>query len=190
MRWFQSALVCLLLLLFAGAAVGADQSAGVWLDVPFIRQEKNGCGAASIAMVMQYWSQQQHHRWGPQADAAQIQRELYSAKAHGIYAKDLQHYLENKGFQVFAFRGDWGELRENLSKGRPLIVALKPLAGDPSLHYLVVAGLDWQHGIVLVNDPAQRKLLKEDRANFEREWNATGKWTLLAVPKTSARSAQ
>lgn len=193
MRWFQfAATVCLLLLIIGAPTFAADQSradrsganqpGGVWLDVPFIRQEKNGCGAASIAMVMQYWSQQQHSS-GPQADAAQIQRELYSAKAHGIYAKDLQHYFESQGYQVFAFRGDWGELRENLSKGRPLIVALKPLAGDPSLHYLVVAGIDWQQGIVLVNDPAQRKLLKEDRASFEREWDATGKWTLLAVPK-------
>ena len=33
--------------------------AGVWLDVPFVKQEKDGCGAASIAMVMQYWQAQQ-----------------------------------------------------------------------------------------------------------------------------------
>ena len=32
---------------------------GVWLDVPFVKQEKDGCGAASIAMVMQYWQAQQ-----------------------------------------------------------------------------------------------------------------------------------
>jgi len=39
---------------------------------------------------------------------------------------------------------------------------------------------------VLVNDPAQRKLLKLERSSFEREWSAAGKWTLLAVPQTAA----
>jgi hypothetical protein len=36
-----------------GAAPHAEP-AGVWLDVPFVSQEKNGCGAASIAMVVRY----------------------------------------------------------------------------------------------------------------------------------------
>ncbi len=36
-----------------GILMAADP-AGIWLDVPFIAQEKDGCGAASIAMVMQY----------------------------------------------------------------------------------------------------------------------------------------
>src|ERR1043165_5812507 len=38
-----------------GALALGTPASGVWLDVPFIKQEKDGCGAASIAMVMQYW---------------------------------------------------------------------------------------------------------------------------------------
>ena len=45
--------------LYLGGMILAAQQPGVWLDVPFVRQEKNGCGAASIAMVMQYWQRQQ-----------------------------------------------------------------------------------------------------------------------------------
>ena len=52
---------------------------GVWLDVPFVRQEKDGCGAASIAMVMQYW-QRQRAVAGASSDAAQIQHALYSSQ--------------------------------------------------------------------------------------------------------------
>jgi len=40
---------------------------------------------------------------------------------------------------------------------------------------------------VMVNDPAQRKLLQQDRSSFEREWNAAGKWTLLALPQNPSR---
>ncbi|HET7205827.1 MAG TPA: C39 family peptidase [Terriglobales bacterium] len=157
-------------------------STGVWLDVPFIKQEKNACGAASLAMVMQYWQRQQGKSADENADAVHIQQALFSRHAKGIFASDMQGYLENHNFQAFAFEGTWADLKQNLEKGRPLIVALQP-AHNGSLHYVVVTGLDWQQQLVLTNDPAQRKLLKEDRANFEKEWKATRNWTLLAVPR-------
>ena len=175
-----------MLLCLCNLAVAADGS-GLWLDVPFIKQEKNGCGAASIAMVMQYWMLQQGRTVSPSSDAIQIQRTLYSGHAHGIYASDLEHYLQQRGFRTFAFRGDWTDLKQQLEKGRPLIVALKPDSGNIPLHYVVVAGLDWEQGLVMVNDPAQRKLLKQDRSSFEREWSAAGKWTLLALPQPDIR---
>lgn len=159
------------------------QSTGVWLDVPFVQQEKNGCGAAVIAMVLQYWQRQQPHQQDLDADPAQIQRALYSSRARGIYASDLEHYLQEHGFRTFVVKGDWDLLRQHLEKGRPVIVALKPSKGEPSLHYLVVAGLDWSSNLLLVNDPAQKKLLKVERRSFEKEWSAVGRWTLLAVPK-------
>ena len=37
-------------------------------------------------------------------------------------------------------------------------------------------------GLVLKNDPAERKLLKQTQSDFEREWKGAGNWTLLAVP--------
>jgi ABC-type bacteriocin/lantibiotic exporter with double-glycine peptidase domain len=157
----------------------AAQDRGVWLDVPFVRQEKNGCGAASVAMVMQYWERQQGNL--PRVDAEQIQHALYSRRAHGIYASDVEGYLHQHGFRTFAFAGEWKDLKEQLEKGRPLIVALHPERAG--LHYVVVTGLDWQQGVVLKNDPAERKLLKQGRANFEKEWKAAGNWTLLAVPQ-------
>jgi ABC-type bacteriocin/lantibiotic exporter with double-glycine peptidase domain len=156
---------------------------GVWLDVPFIKQEKDGCGAASIAMVMQYWRLQQHKEVDATADAVTIQRVLYSKRDHGIHASDLEHYFQKNGFQTFAFEGKWDDLKQHLEKGRPLIVALKPSAQESSLHYVVVVGVDPAVDVVYVNDAAQRKLLKQDRASFEKQWRAVGHWTLLALPK-------
>src|SRR6476659_8974713 len=86
---------------------------GVWLDVPFIKQEKNGCGAASIAMVMQYWHRQQP---GQSAipTAEEIQRALYSRQARGIYASEMERYLQQHGFRMFAIRGEWTDLQQHL----------------------------------------------------------------------------
>jgi len=161
--------------------VFASGAAGVWLDVPFVKQDKNACGAASIAMVMQYWQRQQ--REPPDVpDSTEIQRSIYSDQAHGIYASEMEHYLKQHGYRTFAFRGRIDDIKDHLEKGRPLIVALKPSTGDATLHYVVVVGLDPDARLVLKNDPAQRKLLKQTQSDFEREWKGTGNWTLLAVP--------
>lgn len=164
-------------LVLCGMLSAAEES-GVWLDVPFVAQKKNACGAASIAMVIQYWESQQGKPVS--SNAEQIERMLYSPEAHGIYASDMQRYLQGQGFQTFAFQGDWKDLKEHLEKGRPLIVALND--GHRNLHYVVVAGLDWTQDLVLKNDPAERKLLKQGRSSFEKQWKAAGSWTLLAVP--------
>jgi predicted double-glycine peptidase len=175
--------IALLLLGVCGALSAADLP-GVWLDVPFVKQEKDGCGAASIAMVMQYWQAQQGVPANRNSDASQIQVALFSSKAHGIYASDMERYFRENGFRTFTIHGEWQDLKQHLEKGRPLIVALMPARGAP-LHYVVVTGLDQE--TVMVNDPAQRKLLKQDRPAFEREWIAAGRWTLLAVPQTPWR---
>jgi ABC-type bacteriocin/lantibiotic exporter with double-glycine peptidase domain len=158
----------------------------VWLDVPFVKQEKDGCGAASIAMVMQYWQQQQKRPGNPNFEYAQIEHALLSRAARGIFASDMKEYFRKNGFSAFSFTGDWPTLTHHLEKGRPLIVALKPGAHTP-LHYVVVAGVNEDEHVVLINDPAQRKLLKEDEPRFKREWKGADCWTLLAVPDEGAR---
>lgn len=154
----------------------------LWIDVPFIQQDKNGCGSASIWMVLKYW------RPESVVDVDQIQQQLYSKKAGGIYAKDMARYFETHGYRVFAFSGEWSDLEEHVSKGRPLIVCLEPNNRGVPLHYVVVAGVDPVSNVVLLNDPAQRKLLSMSRAQFEQSWRSTGNWTLLAVPELDLAS--
>lgn len=156
---------------------------GIWLNVPFVRQQADGCGAACISMVMQYWLQEKDADIPPAADARLIQRDLYNSKARGVYASEMESYFRQNGFRAFTFRGTPEELRHHLSKGRPLIVCLRDAGETGPLHYVVVVGLDRQEGVVLLNDPAQRKLLKMDRAKFEERWRPMHNWTLLAVPR-------
>jgi ABC-type bacteriocin/lantibiotic exporter with double-glycine peptidase domain len=186
----RSKIVNILLVVMGVSALAiAGESSGAWLDVPFVKQEKNGCGAASIAMVMQFWQRQQGLAPTAVPDAPEIQLSLYSSKAHGIYASDLERYFEQHGYRAFAFAGRVQDLQDHLAKGRPLIVALQPAAKTP-LHYVVVAGFDPAKKLVLVNDPAERKLLQRDLSAFEKEWKGTGNWTLLAVPQADRASSQ
>jgi predicted double-glycine peptidase len=160
----------------------AAATSGVWLDVPYVHQVKDGCGSASLAMVMQYWIGKHASVPAEKSDLAHIQSVLYSSDAHGIYASAMETYLRASGFEVFAFRGDWNDLRDQLTKGRPLIVSLKPgRAAAP--HYVVVVGIDWANGAVFLNDPARSKLFRVERNQFAQQWRDAGFWTLLAVPK-------
>lgn len=136
-------------------------------------------------MLMQYWAGKQSSAAGPDADVARIQQKLYSPREHGIPSAAMGEYLRQHGFQAFAFAGKWSDLEEQIAKGRPLIVALRP-QGQSALHYVVIDGVDSEGGLVTMNDPAERKLLNEERTRFEREWSATHNWTLLAVPATSS----
>jgi len=164
-------------------AIGAAGASGLWLDVPYIHQEKDGCGSASLAMVLQYWRTKNFTIPAERLDPLRIQQELYSAKPHGIYASDMERYLRRAGMEVFAFRGEWSDLRAQLAKGRPLIAGLKPRGA--SAHYVVVVGVTPADMAVLLNDPERGKLTRVERADFERQWQGTENWTLLALPRPS-----
>jgi uncharacterized protein YvpB len=174
----------LLLAAVAAACLAAQETGkvGIWLDVPFVKQTREGCGSASIAMLLQYWSAHETAVSAGRGDAEAIQRQLYSRKGHGIFASDVERYLRESGFRVFALRGAWNDLREHLAQGRPLIVSLEPGSTRAPLHYVVVTGMDWQREALFVNDPARGKLLRIERPEFEKQWLAARNWMLLAVP--------
>lgn len=170
----------------ASVAAIAQSGGAFWINVPFVRQPNDGCGAASLSMVMQYWEHQQGKPPSPDSDVTRIQKLLYVAAAHGITASSMQTYLQQHGFLVFAVNGHWSDIEEQIRKGRPLIVALRP-QGDRALHYVVIDGIDSTRGLVMMNDPADRKLLSEERAAFDKDWSATHRWMLLAVPAPASR---
>ncbi len=157
------------------------KSSGVWLDVPYVKQTEDGCGSAAIAMLLQYWSAHGTPITASQ-DAAAIQKQLYSRKARGIFASDMEQYFREAGFREFAVRAEWSDLRQHLEQGRPLIVSIQLGRAKAPLHYVVVTGMDWEREAVFVHDPARGKLLRVERQEFEREWEAARNWMLLAVP--------
>jgi ABC-type bacteriocin/lantibiotic exporter with double-glycine peptidase domain len=137
-------------------------------------------------MLLQYWNAHGAPVEAGRADAESIQKQLYSRKAHGIFASDMERYFRESGFREFAIRGEWSDLRQHLEQGRPLIVSIQPdgkrnRAKTP-LHYVVVTGMDWEREAVFVSDPARGKLLRIERQEFEKEWEAARKWMLLVVP--------
>ena len=93
-------LACLLLLggpwMTTGAQPGQTLAAtpsDIWIDVPFAAQTKDGCGSASMAMVMRYWDMKESRPVAAGADPEAIQGALFSRAASGIYASRMQKYF-------------------------------------------------------------------------------------------------
>ena len=173
----------------ACCVIAAASDSGLWLDVPYVHQEKDGCGSASLAMVLRYWKGKNFAVAEDRMDPVRIQHELYAKRPRGIYASDMENYLRATGFDVFAFRGEWNDLRTQVANGRPLIIGLKRKGGlkprGAPAHYVVVVGVDPQDAAVLVNDPERGKMVRIERREFEKAWQGTETWTLLAVPHHS-----
>ena len=168
--------VILGILVLAGAtASAADRS----LAVPFFSQQQNGCGAASVVMVMHYWgSLTSKPTTYPTAEEA-FQR-LYQPERNGILLGDMKRYLEESGFRAFTFRGHLVDIEEHLGKGRPLIVTLKKRRTSP-IHYVVVTGAAADY--ITLNDPTRKRTTQLKWGEFERQWNEADRWMLLAAPR-------
>ena len=149
------------------------------IKLPFYPQQKNGCGAASVAMVMHYWENQRPGARTAAASPLEVYQSLYSPERKGIQLRDMKRYLEQNGFRAFTLRGEWNDLEEHLARRRPIIVGLKSGRNKP-LHFVVVTGLD--SGFVWLNDPTRKQPGRLERAKFEKRWALADRWMLLAAP--------
>ena len=153
-------------------AAGCLTAAGPQAGLPFYQQEKNGCGAASVAMVMSYWGSETP---APRA----IYDRLYLPEEKGIRLADMKRYLEEAGFRAFTLRGTIADAETHAGKGRPIIAGLKAGRTKP-VHFVVVSGVTADH--VWLHDPSRRAPHRLKRAAFEKQWAAGGRWMLLATP--------
>ena len=149
------------------------------LDVPLLRQQKNGCGAASVAMIVRYWASQQPRLQIQAVEPEEVHRQLFSQERGGVPLAALKGYLQQKGFHAFTLQASWNDLEDHLSKRRPLIACLKK-GPRSAMHYAVVVGIEGKR--VWVNDPSRRSARAMKRSKFEKRWSSADRWLLLAVP--------
>ncbi|MBC7852058.1 MAG: C39 family peptidase [Pirellulaceae bacterium] len=166
-----------LILIFYCSVALADTG---WLDVPYVRQVKAGCGAAAVAMVVQYWARHHPELKDAAAETANID-ELLPASRRGIRGSVLKDYLAQRGFNAFVFDGEMKDLRHHFEKGRPVVVCLGLSGAKGPLHYAVVVGVDDK--TVWLNDSARGKLVRDDLESFEKAWRLSENWAMLAVPR-------
>jgi len=155
-----------------GVVQGQRSSAegGVVLDVPYVPQSEDMCGAAAVTMVFRYWGA---------TDVRMSDFEpLVARDGSGIAASDLHRAVSGMGWETVSFAGDLKAISDQLSRGRPVIALIA--VGGGRFHYVTVVGL--LENAVVFHDPAISPYQRTDTRDFEREWAESGYWTLLVLP--------
>jgi ABC-type bacteriocin/lantibiotic exporter with double-glycine peptidase domain len=142
------------------------------LDVPYVHQKKDTCGAAALAMVLQYW--------GVAVTHDEVAGELLQPELHGIAGSRLAAFAAGRGLTAVAHAGDVGHLRDHVGKGRPMIVAWA--MGRGRFHDVVVIGFDDDRRRVIVHAPARGAARRVGLDTFAKRWAGAGHWTLLVAP--------
>jgi hypothetical protein len=159
--------------------MGVLLAAAIDLEVPFVPQGRDTCGAAALAMVMRYWGREVAHD--------EIARALVEPELRGIRGSRLADFARERGMVAIAFAGDVALLRDHLAKGRPLVLAID--AGRGRFHDVVAVGFDEGRGEVIVHDPARGPTRRLAAGELERKWEKSGRWTLLVQPSERATEA-
>jgi len=155
----------------------AGRSPGRYINgVPFIPQEDNYCGPASLAMVLRHW--------GEPVDQDEIGRELYIKSVQGTLNFDLQFYARRRGYRAESFEGTLERVKTEIDRGRPLIVfqdqGVGPLAFP---HFFVVIGYDDARELIVAHSGVTENRLIPYR-EFLWTWGKKGNWTLRILPKS------
>jgi len=166
---------------FAAMQEPAPQAA-TNLEMPFVKESVERSAAACISMLMQFWAGKSPRKLKGSSNVNDIQKELPPPGKKEDMALAMRRYVQGTGLRAVVFRGQWTMLKDHVSKGHPVIVALAAGGEKQPLHYVVVAGIDDGGGYIFVNDPPRQSLLRLSRDDFEKQWSGAENWALLAFP--------
>ena len=154
----------------------------VVLELPLVRQDELWeCGLVSITALAGYYGVELDPERSAALAATAVERE-------GLSGGELRSALEAEGFQVFVFPGTLTEgssgIYSHVDAGRPPLVMV---SDDGELHhYCLVLGYDPPAGHVVLLDPRRGRVVLPEES-FERSWERSNRFTLLAVPAPAPR---
>ena len=150
--------------------------------VPFEKWlERNYCGPACLAMVLNYWDAARSF------SQRKITDEIYDSESQATYNSEMVLYPRSLGFESYSFQGNLQILKDVVGKDIPVIVLTKTLKQLPIGHFRVVIGFDEDDRQIIFHDPllGERYAMKD--RDFMKVW-ALGKgrnqdrWMMAVVP--------
>lgn len=137
-----------------------DLEPSAYLSVPYILQEVNHCGPASLSMVMAYY--------GESVD--QLDLGLDIVNEHGVTTGELIRRASDYGFDAKVYSCSFESLLYFVSKGKPVITRVLNYAGTNG-HFVTVIGYDTESRTVFVNDPGDYESTEVSFNDFKDIWD-------------------
>jgi ABC-type bacteriocin/lantibiotic exporter with double-glycine peptidase domain len=139
-----------------------------------VQRQEADCGLAALAMVAGTWGQTVSVK-----DLAQ----RTPPSGNGIKLGALRDLARGLGLDAFAIHANIGDLRHELSAGRPVLLGLVlPYDRERNrAHYEVAVALDPRDGTVVTIDPATGGWQSRQAKVFDVEWKASGYAALVVT---------
>lgn len=155
--------------LFVFVAFGANSLFFQIEGVPFVKQDREQCGPASLASVLSYY--------GVSIQPDIISKSTYNPKLRGSLITDLENFARRSGFRTESGQGTVEKLKEFIHQRKPVIVLIDQgfwITSRP--HYLVLFGYN-QKGFMAHNGETPSRLY--GYADFCKMWDKIGSTYLL-----------
>ena len=153
--------------------------------VPFEKWlERNYCGPACLAMVLNYWDETRSF------SQRKITDEIYDSESETTYNSDLVLYPRTKGFESYSFQGNLRILKDVVGKDIPVIVLTKAIKQIAKGHYRVVIGFDDDEDQIIFHDPYFGDRTAMTSKDFMKVWELgkgrnQSRWMMAVVPGQS-----
>lgn len=164
-------------------AVHPTQLGPGWLtaaETPVVKQKQQAdCGLAALAMVA--------GAWGRQWTVDDLAKRVPPGK-HGIKLGVLRDLARQEGLEAFAIKASRDDLKNELAKGRPVLLGLM-LPHDRKSnrsHYEVAIALNTQDGTIVTIDPATGEWMRRSPKVLDIEWKAAGYAALVVTGDKAA----
>jgi uncharacterized protein YvpB len=144
--------------------------------VPFINQEINNCGPATLAMMMKFHQQE--------VGAKTLASQMITPKSNGTFNMDMISAVRRQGMLGVEI-SEMKDLMTEIQAGHPVIV-FQNLGFDwiPNWHYALAIGYDLDGPDIFLHS-GEDKNKKVDLRLFERSWGKGGNWGLVVLPPGS-----
>lgn len=142
-------------------------------DFPFVLQEENYCGPATLSMAFNYY--------GLEKDQEEISKDVFLKDNEGTYQTVMTQEIRKNGFFAINIK-TYEEMVKEINNDSPVIV-FHNLGFDwyPLWHYTVVYGHDLDNKVLYVHS-GDEKAKKWDMDKFERSWKRGGYWAVVVNP--------
>jgi tetratricopeptide (TPR) repeat protein len=147
--------------------------------------ERDYCGPACLAMVLNYWDETRSFSQRKIAD------EIYDSQSQATYNSELVFYPRIHGFESRSFQGSLQTLKDVVGKDIPVIVLTKAIKQIAKGHYRVVIGFDEAEDQIIFDDPYFGDRMAMTSQNFLKVWEL-GKgrnqlrWMMAVLPGPDA----
>lgn len=142
-------------------------------DVPFIKQTRNHCGPASLAMILESLK--------IKTDLDHLSSQMITPGALGTFTTDLVTTVRRQGMLAVEVN-ELENLLAEIAAGNPVLVFQNlGFRYFPQWHYAVALGYQLNGPDVILHSGSY-KYLSTDMRFFERSWSLAGNWGIVVLP--------